>query len=137
VPNVHGGPWHREPWGYHREAQWLANRGYACLQVNFRGSTGYGKRFLSAGDREWGGKMHDDLIDAVRWAVRRGIADPARVAIYGGSYGGYAALVGAAFTPDVFACAISVVGPSNLVTLLKSIPPYWEPMKKQFALRVG
>src|SRR5439155_3600114 len=124
VLNVHGGPQVRDTWGYHPEAQWLANRGYACLQVNFRGSTGYGKRFLNAGDREWGGKMHDDLIDAVRWAVRRGIADPARVAIYGGSYGGYAALAGAAFTPDVFRCAVDIVGPSNLLTFIDTIPPY-------------
>ena len=100
-----------------------------CLQVNFRGSTGYGKEFLNAGDREWGGKMHDDLIDAVDWAVERGLADPERVAIFGGSYGGYAALVGATFTPDVFRCAVDIVGPSNLKTLIKSIPPYWEPMR--------
>src|SRR3954463_12080165 len=90
VLNVHGGPWARDTWGYNPEAQWLANRGYLCLQVNFRGSPGYGKRFLNAGDREWGGKMHDDLVDAVRWAVEQGFADPGRVAIYGGSYGGYA-----------------------------------------------
>jgi dipeptidyl aminopeptidase/acylaminoacyl peptidase len=105
--------------------------------VNYRGSTGFGKKFLHAGDRQWAGKMHDDLIDAVDWAVKEGYADKKRVAIYGGSYGGYAALVGATFTPDVFACAIDVVGPSNLVTLLKSIPPYWEPMRKLFAVRVG
>jgi dipeptidyl aminopeptidase/acylaminoacyl peptidase len=134
---VHGGPWARDSWGYDSSAQWLANRGYAVLQVNYRGSTGFGKKFTHAGDREWAGKMHDDLIDAVNWAVKKGYADKNKVAIYGGSYGGYAALVGATFTPDVFACAVSVVGPSNLVTLLKSIPPYWEPMKKQFALRVG
>ncbi len=137
VLNVHGGPWGRDAWGFDPEAQWLANRGYAVLQVNFRGSAGFGKKFLHAGDREWAGKMHDDLIDAVNWAVKEGIADPKRVAIYGGSYGGYAALVGATFTPDVFCCAVDVVGPSNLVTLLKSIPPYWEPMKKLFAVRVG
>ena len=137
VLNVHGGPWHRDTWGYHPEAQWLANRGYACLQVNFRGSTGYGKRFLNAGDREWGGKMHDDLIDAVRWAVRRGIADPARVAIYGGSYGGYAALAGAAFTPDVFRCAVDIVGPSNLLTFIDTIPPYWSAYLAMMHRRVG
>jgi dipeptidyl aminopeptidase/acylaminoacyl peptidase len=107
------------------------------LQVNFRGSTGFGKKFLNAGNREWAGKMHDDLLDAVAWAVKQGYADPKKVAIMGASYGGYAALVGASFTPDTFACAVSVVGPSNLVTLLKSIPPYWGPIKKTFALRVG
>jgi dipeptidyl aminopeptidase/acylaminoacyl peptidase len=134
---VHGGPWARDAWGFDPQAQWLANRGYAVLSVNYRGSTGFGKRFLHAGDREWAGKMHDDLIDAVQWAVKQGIADPKRVAIFGGSYGGYAALVGATFTPEVFACAVDIVGPSNLVTLLKSIPPYWAPMKRMFALRVG
>jgi dipeptidyl aminopeptidase/acylaminoacyl peptidase len=134
---VHGGPWARDSWGFDPQAQWLANRGYAVLSVNYRGSTGFGKKFLHAGDREWAGKMHDDLIDAVQWAVKKGIADPKRVAIFGGSYGGYAALVGATFTPDVFACAVDIVGPSNLVTLLKSIPPYWEPMKRMFAVRVG
>ncbi len=128
VLNVHGGPWGRDVWGYDPEVQWLANRGYACLQVNFRGSTGYGKQFVNAGDREWGAKMHDDLIDAVDWAVQQGYADPKRVAIFGGSYGGYAALVGAAFTPDIFCCAVDIVGPSNLVTLLKSVPPYWIPL---------
>lgn len=134
---VHGGPWGRDSWGYNPVAQWLANRGYAVLQVNYRASTGFGKRFLHAGDREWAGKMHDDLIDAVGWAIKDGVADPKRVAIFGGSYGGYAALVGATFTPDVFACAVDIVGPSNLVTLLKSIPPYWTPMLRQLTLRVG
>lgn len=134
---VHGGPWARDSWGYNSTAQWLANRGYAVLSVNYRGSTGFGKKFLHAGDREWAAKMHDDLIDAVQWAVKEGIADPKKVAIYGGSYGGYAALVGATFTPELFACAVDIVGPSNLVTLLKSIPPYWEPMKKLFTVRVG
>ncbi len=137
VLNVHGGPWARDTWGYDPEAQWLANRGYACLQINFRGSTGYGKKFLNAGNREWGAKMHNDLLDAVNWAIEEEIADPERIAIYGGSYGGYAALVGAAFTPDVFACAVDIVGPSNLVTLLQSIPPYWEPVRKLFYERVG
>jgi dipeptidyl aminopeptidase/acylaminoacyl peptidase len=137
VLNVHGGPWARDVWGYDPEAQWLANRGFACLQVNFRGSAGFGKRFLHAGDREWGARMHDDLIDAVNWAVAQGYADPKRIAIYGGSYGGYAALVGAAFTPDVFACAVDMVGPSSLRTLINSIPPYWEPLKRMFTIRIG
>jgi dipeptidyl aminopeptidase/acylaminoacyl peptidase len=137
VLNVHGGPQVRDAWGYDPEAQWLANRGYLCVQVNYRGSTGYGKAFVAAGDREWGGKMHDDLIDAVSHVVGAGWADPARVAIYGGSYGGYAALVGAAFTPDVFCCAVDIVGPSNLKTLLETIPPYWEPAKAALYRRVG
>jgi len=137
VLNVHGGPWARDVWGFDAQAQWLANRGYLCVQVNFRGSTGYGKDFVNAGDREWGAKMHDDLLDAVDWVVAQGHADKARVAIYGGSYGGYAALVGAAFTPDVFACAVDIVGPSNLKTLIESIPPYWAPMIAQFHTRVG
>ena len=134
---VHGGPWGRDAWGYDPVAQWFANRGYACLQVNFRGSTGYGKDFVNAGDREWGAKMHDDLIDGVNWAVENGYADPEKVAIFGGSYGGYAALAGATFTPDVFCCAVDIVGPSNLVTLLKSIPPYWSTMLAMFNKRVG
>jgi dipeptidyl aminopeptidase/acylaminoacyl peptidase len=137
VLNVHGGPWARDTWGFHAEAQWLANRGYLCVQVNYRGSTGYGKRFVNAGDREWGASMHDDLVDAVRWVVERGHADPARVAIYGGSYGGYAALVGATFTPDLFRCAVDIVGPSNLKTLIESVPPYWRPMIAQYHLRLG
>ncbi len=134
---VHGGPWVRDHWGFNPEAQWLASLGYACLQLNYRGSSGFGKAHLHAGDREWGAKMQDDLTDGVTWAIEQGIADPARVAIYGGSYGGYAALAGAAFTPGVYRCAIDVVGPSNLITLIKSIPPYWEPMKRIFDLRVG
>jgi dipeptidyl aminopeptidase/acylaminoacyl peptidase len=137
VLNVHGGPWHRDTWGYDAEAQWLANRGYACLQVNFRGSTGYGKRFLNAGNREWGGKMHDDLVDAVQWAVQQGIVDPKRIAIYGGSYGGYASLVGATFTPDLFRCAVSIVGPSNLITFIKTIPPYWSSFLAVMHKRLG
>jgi dipeptidyl aminopeptidase/acylaminoacyl peptidase len=137
VLNVHGGPQTRDMWGFHSEAQWLANRGYLCVQVNYRGSTGYGKAFTAAGDREWGGKMHDDLIDAVSHVVAQGWADPARVAIYGGSYGGYAALVGAAFTPDVFRCAVDIVGPSNLKTLLETIPPYWAPAAAALYRRVG
>lgn len=134
---VHGGPWHRDTWGFDPEVQWLANRGYAVLQVNFRGSTGYGKRFLNAGDREWGGRMHDDLVDAVRWAVDRGTADPSRVAIYGGSYGGYAALVGATMAPDLFRCAVDIVGPSNLITFIDSIPPYWSAFRSMLHRRVG
>jgi len=137
VLKVHGGPWDRDLWGFDPEAQWLANRGYACLQVNFRGSTGYGKRFLNAGSRQWGAKMHDDLVDSVHWAVMKRIADPKRVAIYGWSYGGYAALVGAALAPDVFACAIDGCGPSNLITLIDSAPPYWKPMRTLFYERVG
>lgn len=137
VLNVHGGPWHRDTWGYDPESQWLANRGYAVLQVNFRGSTGYGKEFLNAGDREWGGKMHDDLADAVNWAVAEGIADPDRVAIYGGSYGGYAALVGATFTPELFKCAVDIVGPSSLITFIETIPPYWTTYLGLLHQRVG
>jgi dipeptidyl aminopeptidase/acylaminoacyl peptidase len=137
VLNVHGGPWARDLWGFQPEGQWLANRGYLCVQVNYRGSTGYGKEFVNAGDREWGGKMHDDLVDAVAWVVDHGFADPARIAIYGGSYGGYAALVGATFTPELFRAAIDVVGPSNLDTLIRSIPPYWAPLIAQFHTRVG
>jgi dipeptidyl aminopeptidase/acylaminoacyl peptidase len=137
VLNVHGGPWHRDTWGYDPEAQWLANRGYACLQINFRGSTGYGKDFVNAGNREWGAKMHDDLVDAVRWAVAEGIADPERVAIYGGSYGGYAALVGATLTPELFRCAVDIVGPSNLITFIETIPPYWSTFLAMLKERVG
>jgi dipeptidyl aminopeptidase/acylaminoacyl peptidase len=134
---VHGGPWHRDVWGYDPEAQWLANRGYACLQINFRGSTGYGKAFLNAGDKEWGGNMHNDLVDAVQWAVDRGVADGDRIAIYGGSYGGYAALAGATFTPDLFRCAVDIVGPSNLITFIETIPPYWESYREMLHRRVG
>ncbi|MEJ2579010.1 MAG: prolyl oligopeptidase family serine peptidase, partial [Kineosporiaceae bacterium] len=137
VLDVHGGPWTRDQWGFDAEAQWFANRGYVCVQVNYRGSTGYGKQFVNAGDREWGAGMHDDLVDAVAWIIDAGYADPDRVGIYGGSYGGYAALVGAAFTPDLFRCAVDIVGPSNLSTLIGSIPPYWVPMIAQFHERVG
>lgn len=134
---VHGGPWARDSWGFDPLHQLLANRGYAVLSVNFRGSTGFGKAFVNAGDFEWAGKMHDDLLDAVQWAVDQGIADPARVAIMGGSYGGYATLVGLTFTPEVFAAGVDIVGPSNLVTLLETIPPYWKPMIAQFHTRLG
>jgi len=137
VLDVHGGPQARDVWGFNPEAQWLANRGYMSVQVNYRGSTGYGKSFVSAGDREWGAKMHDDLLDAVQYVVDQGWADPKKVAIYGGSYGGYAALVGAAFTPDVFCCAVDIVGPSNLQTLLETVPPYWKPVIAQLYRRVG
>ncbi len=137
ILNVHGGPWTRDGWGLSPDVQWMANRGYGVLQVNYRGSTGYGKAFLNAGNKEWAGKMHDDLVDAVEWAVDQGIADKSKVAIYGGSYGGYAALVGATFTPDLFCCAVDIVGPSNLLTLIASIPPYWAPMLSTFTRRVG
>ncbi len=138
VLNVHGGPWARDSWGYNAEAQWLANRGYAALQVNFRGSAGFGKKFLNAGNGQWGvGSMQHDLTDAVKWAVAEGIADPKRVCIYGGSYGGYAALAGLVFTPELYACGVDIVGPSHIKTLFESIPPYWAPIKKQFVLRVG
>lgn len=134
---VHGGPWARDGWGLNAMHQWLANRGHAVLSVNFRGSTGFGKTFVNAGNREWAQAMHDDLIDAVDWAVHEGIADPERVAIMGGSYGGYATLVGLTFTPETFAAGVSIVGPSNLVTLLNSIPPYWQSFRDQLRQRVG
>ena len=134
---VHGGPWSRDTWGYNSLHQLLANRGYAVLSVNFRASTGFGKKFLNAGNREWAGKMHDDLIDAVNWAVARKVADPKKTAIMGGSYGGYSTLVGLTFTPDVFAAGVDIVGPSNLATLLSTIPPYWKPQIELFATRVG
>ena len=137
VLNVHGGPWGRDSWGFNPEAQWFANRGYLSIQVNFRGSTGYGKDFVNAGDRQWGAKMHDDLLDTVEWAVKQGYADPAKIAIFGASYGGYAALVGATFTPDVFACAVDIVGPANLKTLIETVPPYWQPQIVMFHNRVG
>lgn len=134
---VHGGPWARDEWGYNSMHQWLANRGYAVLSVNYRGSTGFGKNFINAGNQAWATTMHDDLIDAVDWAIAEGIADPAKVAIMGGSYGGYATLVGLTFTPDKFAAGVDIVGPSNLITLLNSIPPYWKTFRDQFRLRVG
>ena len=134
---VHGGPWGRDTYGYNTLHQWLANRGYAVLSVNFRGSTGFGKKFISAGDMQWGRKMHDDLLDAVNWAVAEGVSTRDKVAIMGGSYGGYATLAGMAFTPDQFACGVDIVGPSNLTTLLGTIPPYWESIKQQFYKRMG
>ncbi len=134
---VHGGPWARDSWGLQPQAQWLASRGYAVLSVNYRGSTGFGKAFVSAADREWGGKMHEDLLDAVAWAESQKIAQPRRTAIMGGSYGGYSALVGLAFTPTAFACGVDVVGPSNLLSVLESVPPYWTGELEQFIRRVG
>ncbi|MFC3380204.1 alpha/beta fold hydrolase [Rugamonas sp. CCM 8940] len=134
---VHGGPWARDRYGYNGTHQWLANRGYAVLSVNFRGSTGFGKQFISAGDLQWGRKMHDDLLDAVQWAVQQGVTKADQVAIMGGSYGGYATLAGMAFTPTTFACGVDIVGPSNLFTLLQTIPPYWEAGKQQFYKRMG
>ena len=134
---VHGGPWARDSWGLNPVHQWLGSRGYGVLSVNYRGSTGFGKNFINAGNLQWGRKMHDDLIDAVNWAIESKIADPAKIAIMGGSYGGYATLVGLTMTPDVFACGVDLVGPSNLQTFAKSIPPYWEPILSDFKKRVG
>lgn len=135
---IHGGPWARDVWGYDAEAQFLANRGYAVFQPNFRGSTGYGKKYLNAGNKQWGtGFMQHDITDGVHYLIKQGIADPKRMAIYGGSYGGYATLAGVAFTPELYAAGLSYVGPSNIITLLNSIPPYWAPLKKIFAVRVG
>jgi dipeptidyl aminopeptidase/acylaminoacyl peptidase len=137
VVNVHGGPWHRDVWDYNPEVQFLANRGYAVLQMNFRGSTGYGRSFWEASFREWGRKMQDDVTDGVRWLIDQGVADPARIAIYGGSYGGYATLAGLAFTPDVYAAGIDYVGVSNLMTFMRSTPPYWKPMLAMLQEMVG
>ena len=134
---VHGGPWARDSYGYNPYHQWLANRGYAVISPNFRGSTGLGKAFIEAGNLQWGKAMHDDLIDVAQWAVKAGISQPDKIAIMGGSYGGYATLAGLAFTPTAFACGVDIVGPSNLETLLKTIPPYWEPIVKQFHERMG
>jgi len=134
---VHGGPWGRDSWGYDGEVQMLANRGYAVLQTNFRASSGFGKKFLNAGNMQWGADMQNDLTDAVKWAIKKGYADPKRIAIMGGSYGGYATLAGLTFTPELYACGVDIVGPSNIKTLFQSIPPYWAPLKKMFVLRVG
>ncbi len=133
----HGGPWARDNWGFNGWHQWLANRGYAVLSVNFRSSTGFGKAFTNAGDMEWAGKILEDQQDAVQWAIAQGIADPARVAVMGGSFGGYSTLAGLTFYPEVFACGVDIVGPSNLITLLESVPPYWKPMIELFYTRVG
>lgn len=137
IINPHGGPWARDGWGFNNEAQFLANRGYAVLQMNFRGSTGYGKEFWLKGTKEWGKKMQDDITDGVKWLIDKGYADPKRVAIYGGSYGGYATLAGITFTPDLYACAVDYVGVSNMFTFMKTIPPYWEPYKAMFYELVG
>lgn len=137
VMNVHGGPWARDNWGYNPEVQFLANRGFAVLQVNFRGSTGYGRKFWEASFREWGKKMQDDVSDGVKWLISQGIANPKKVGIYGGSYGGYATLAGLAFTPDLYACGVDYVGVSNLFTFMKTIPPYWEPFRKMMYEMVG
>lgn len=137
VVNPHGGPWARDAWGYDSEAQFLCNRGYAVFQMNFRGSTGYGRRFLEAGYGQWGLKMQDDITDGVEWLIQQDIADASRIAIYGGSYGGYATLAGLAFTPDLYACGVDYVGVSNLLTFMQTIPPYWQPMLQMMYEQVG
>jgi dipeptidyl aminopeptidase/acylaminoacyl peptidase len=137
VVNPHGGPWARDVWGFDPETQFLANRGVGVLQINFRGSTGYGKSFWEAGFKQWGGKMQDDISDGVQWLIRQGIADPKRIGIYGASYGGYATLAGLAFTPDLYACGIDYVGVSNLFTLLETLPPYWELGRRMMYEMVG
>merc|ERR1712087_339107 len=135
---VHGGPWARDFWGFNPAVQWLANRGYAVLQMNYRGSSGYSKSFLHKGDGQWGvGDMQHDLSDAVQWAVDQGIALKDKVCIYGGSYGGYACLAGLTFTPDLYACGVDIVGPSNIKTLLDSIPPYWGPLRNDMLKKIG
>lgn len=137
VINPHGGPWYRDSWGYNAEVQFLANRGYAVLQMNFRGSTGYGRTFWEAGFKQWGRKMQDDITDGVQWLIDQGIADPKRIGIYGGSYGGYATLAGITLTPDLYAAAVDYVGISNIFTFLEAIPPYWEPLRQQFYEMIG
>jgi dipeptidyl aminopeptidase/acylaminoacyl peptidase len=137
VVNPHGGPWARDTWGYDPEVQFLANRGYAVLQMNFRGSTGYGRKFWEASFKQWGKKMQDDISDGVQWLIQQGVADPKRIAIYGGSYGGYATLAGVTFTPDLYAAAVDYVGPSNMFTFMKTIPPYWKPYLDEFYAMVG
>ncbi len=137
VLDVHGGPWARDSWGFNPEHQLWANRGYAVLSVNYRSSTGFGKQFVNDGNRQWGRKMQDDLVDAVHWAIEQKIADPQRVAIMGGSYGGYATLMGLTETPTLYACGVEIVGPTNLINLLETIPPYWKPEIALFRVRVG
>ncbi|MGA3171392.1 MAG: S9 family peptidase [Chthoniobacteraceae bacterium] len=137
VLDVHGGPWLRNSWGYDAEAQFLANRGYAVLQINYRGSSGYGKKFINAGDKQWGAKMTDDMIDATQWLIDQKIADPKRFGIYGGSYGGYATLAALAFRPGVYACGIDYVGVANLLTFMRTIPSYWETSRQVLYKRVG
>lgn len=137
VMNIHGGPWARDNWGFNPEVQFLANRGYAVLQVNYRGSTGYGRKFWEASFREWGKKMQDDVSDGVKWLISEGIANPKKVGIYGGSYGGYATLAGLTFSPELYACGVDYVGVSNLFTFMKTIPPYWEPFRKMMYEMVG
>ena len=137
VINPHGGPWARDYWGYNPEVQFLANRGYAVLQMNFRGSVGYGKAFWTKGFKEWGKKMQDDITDGVRWLIDEGIADPKRIAIYGASYGGYAVLAGVTFTPELYACAVDYVGVSNIFTLFETLPPYWEQGRKMMYEMIG
>jgi dipeptidyl aminopeptidase/acylaminoacyl peptidase len=137
VVNPHGGPWYRDTWTFNPEVQFLANRGYAVFQMNFRGSTGYGKAFWEASFKQWGKTMQDDITDGVNWLIKEGIADPKRIAIYGGSYGGYATLAGVTFTPNLYACAVDYVGVSNLFTFLKTIPPYWKPMLDMMYEMVG
>jgi dipeptidyl aminopeptidase/acylaminoacyl peptidase len=137
VVNPHGGPWYRDQWGFNPEAQFLANRGYAVLQMNFRGSTGYGRKFWEASFKQWGKKMQDDITDGVEYLKKEGIADPKRIAIYGGSYGGYATLAGVAYTPELYAAAVDYVGVANLFTFMNTIPPYWKPYLAQIYDMVG
>ena len=137
VVHPHGGPWARDSWGYSAEVQFLCNRGYAVFQMNFRGSTGYGRKFLEASYKQWGQAMQDDITDGVNWLISQGIADAKRIAIYGGSYGGYATLAGLCFTPDLYACGIDYVGVSNLLTFMQTIPPYWRPLLEMMYEQVG
>jgi dipeptidyl aminopeptidase/acylaminoacyl peptidase len=137
VVNPHGGPWYRDQWGFNPEVQFLANRGYAVFQMNFRGSTGYGRKFWEASFKQWGLTMQDDITDGVNWLIDKGIADKDRIAIYGGSYGGYATLAGITKTPDLYAAAVDYVGVANMFTFMKTIPPYWEPQLQMFYEMVG